>query len=113
MQPGVVFDLGPGAGELLEIARYLGHEAYGGRYRHTMLRRSTAGLTNSPIGLHADPRIIKHIRSTLENEQALFGGFYTHRWPEESFTELLKVAFRGRVVDRADHPVIARLRGEG
>ncbi len=34
-------------------------------------------------------------------------------WPEESFAELLKVAFRGRVVDRADHPLIARLRGGG
>ena len=34
-------------------------------------------------------------------------------WPEEGFAELLKIAFRGRVVDSADHPLIARLRGEG
>eukprot|EP00913_Durusdinium_trenchii_P013432 g12613.t1 len=27
--PGVVFDLGPGAGELLEIARWMGHTAHG------------------------------------------------------------------------------------
>jgi hypothetical protein len=33
------------------------------------------------------------------------------RWPELSFQELLRIAFRDRLVDRFDHPVIKRLRG--
>jgi hypothetical protein len=32
-------------------------------------------------------------------------------WPAVSFEELLRTAFRDRLVDRRDHPVIKRLRG--
>ena len=32
-------------------------------------------------------------------------------WPELPFAELLKIAFRDRIVDRPDHPVIQQLRG--
>lgn len=32
-------------------------------------------------------------------------------WPNETFQELLRIAFRDRVVDRIDHPLIKRLRG--
>jgi hypothetical protein len=32
-------------------------------------------------------------------------------WPEVSFQELLRIAFRDRMIDRVDHPVIRRLRG--
>jgi hypothetical protein len=32
-------------------------------------------------------------------------------WPEISFPEILKIAFRDRLVDRIDHPVLKRLRG--
>jgi hypothetical protein len=35
------------------------------------------------------------------------------RWPTETFAELLKIAFgNGRLIDRLDHPVLKRLRGE-
>jgi hypothetical protein len=33
-------------------------------------------------------------------------------WPELSFMEMLKIGFRDRLVDQADHPVLRRLRGE-
>lgn len=33
-------------------------------------------------------------------------------WPETSFAELLRVAFKGRLIDSLDHPVLRRLRGE-
>lgn len=33
-------------------------------------------------------------------------------WPQMSFQELLDIAFRGRLIDKIDHPVIRRLRGE-
>jgi hypothetical protein len=33
-------------------------------------------------------------------------------WPDISFQEILQIAFRDRIVDRADHPLVQRLRGE-
>jgi len=32
-------------------------------------------------------------------------------WPEFSFQEILKIAFRDRLVDRPDHPLVQRLQG--
>ncbi len=32
-------------------------------------------------------------------------------WPDFSFPEILKIAFRERIVDRADHPLVQRLQG--
>lgn len=32
-------------------------------------------------------------------------------WPKKPFNELVQIAFRGRIIDREDHPVINRLRG--
>lgn len=32
-------------------------------------------------------------------------------WPDLPFEEILKIAFRNHIVDRADHPVVQRLRG--
>jgi hypothetical protein len=32
-------------------------------------------------------------------------------WPQESFEELLRIAYRGRLITDLDHPVIKRLRG--
>ncbi len=33
------------------------------------------------------------------------------KWPRLNFEELLKIAFAGRIVDAADHPIIRKLRG--
>ena len=33
-------------------------------------------------------------------------------WPQLGFWDLIKIAFRDRLVDRIDHPVIKRLRGQ-
>ena len=32
-------------------------------------------------------------------------------WPDLKFWDLIQIAFRDHLVDRADHPVIGRLRG--
>jgi hypothetical protein len=32
-------------------------------------------------------------------------------WPKESFNDLLKLAFRGRVISTLDHPVVRKLQG--
>ncbi len=34
------------------------------------------------------------------------------RWPEESFEQLLEIAFRGNIIDSKDHPLIRQLLGE-
>jgi len=34
------------------------------------------------------------------------------QWPDKSFEELVQIAFKGRVIDRLDHPIVKRLRGE-
>ena len=33
-------------------------------------------------------------------------------WPDIRFPEILKIAFRDRIVDRTDHPLVRRLRGQ-
>ena len=33
-------------------------------------------------------------------------------WPQEGFQSLLRKAFRGKIIENLDHPVIKRLRGE-
>ena len=33
------------------------------------------------------------------------------QWPEQGYWDLLKIAFRDRLIDRIDHPVLKRLRG--
>jgi hypothetical protein len=32
-------------------------------------------------------------------------------WPAEPFQQLIRVGFRERLIDRLDHPVVAKLRG--
>jgi hypothetical protein len=34
------------------------------------------------------------------------------KWPEQPFAELLRLGFKDRYIDRQDHPVLRRLRGE-
>ena len=38
-------------------------------------------------------------------------GMQDPTWPEVSFSELVKIGFRNRLIDSMDHPVIKRLRG--
>jgi hypothetical protein len=33
-------------------------------------------------------------------------------WPDVPFSGLVHIAFKGRVIDTLDHPVVRRLRGE-
>ncbi len=34
------------------------------------------------------------------------------QWPETSFKDSLRTAFKDRLIDTLDHPVLKRLRGE-
>lgn len=40
------------------------------------------------------------------------GSFPEPVWPEKSLQQLLEIAFKGRVIESMDHPVLRRLRGE-
>lgn len=40
------------------------------------------------------------------------GSFPDPVWPEKSLEQLLEIAFKGRVIDSMDHPVLRKLRGE-
>jgi hypothetical protein len=33
-------------------------------------------------------------------------------WPQESFAEILRIAFKDKFIDRLDHPILRQLRGE-
>jgi hypothetical protein len=52
----------------------------------------------------------EHVARCLEIFEAS-GDLPEPVWPEISFEEILKIAFRDRIVDRADHPLVQRLRG--
>jgi hypothetical protein len=39
------------------------------------------------------------------------GNFPDPEWPELSLEQILQIAFRGRVIDSLEHPVVLRLRG--
>ena len=39
------------------------------------------------------------------------GNFGEPEWPDLSFMEILKIAFKGRVIEGPDHPVVKKLRG--
>lgn len=39
------------------------------------------------------------------------GSLAEPQWPEASFQELIRIAFRDRLVNSTDHPVVRRLRG--
>jgi hypothetical protein len=40
------------------------------------------------------------------------GDFDAPQFPEKTLSELLEIAFNGRVIDTADHPILRKLRGE-
>jgi hypothetical protein len=33
-------------------------------------------------------------------------------WPEQSFGQLLGIAFKGKLIDRPDHEIVKALRGQ-
>ena len=38
--------------------------------------------------------------------------FSEPRWPDMEFKDLLRIAFKDRLIERVDHPVLRSLRGE-
>ena len=65
----------------------------------------------------AERAIKKWVRVTSSRSLNAYEIFEAHGdlpepvWPDYSFQEILKIAFRDRLVDSADHPLVQRLRG--
>jgi hypothetical protein len=57
-------------------------------------------------------RIAANMQAGMYDTFVASGDFGDPVWPEKTFSELLRIAFRDRVIDSLDHPVLKKLRGE-
>ena len=56
-------------------------------------------------------RIAANMQAGSYDVAVATAAFPEPEWPECSFEELFRLAFRDRVIDTIDHPVIRRLKG--
>ena len=56
------------------------------------------------VTANIESRGVRDIRSNRESSRA--------SWPEHAFQEILQIAFRGRVVDSPEHPLVRKLQGQ-
>jgi hypothetical protein len=57
-------------------------------------------------------RVVSNMSAGAYEVLEAVGNFTEPEWPEASLREILGIAFRGKVIDSPDHPVIKKLRGE-
>ena len=57
-------------------------------------------------------RVTSNLAAGVYDAQEATGIDAEPTWPAESMGEILRVAFRGKVIETPDHPVLRRLRGE-
>lgn len=57
-------------------------------------------------------RVAANMALGAYNVDEALGEIPPPKWPETSFRDLLAVAFKGRLIDSLDHPVLRKLRGE-
>ena len=65
---------------------------------------ASPGAVAALSGLARDP-LVKSVRPMLQD-------IPDPEWPDLPFNQLLRIAFKNRVVDSLDHPTLQRLRGE-
>ncbi len=56
-------------------------------------------------------RVVPDMSSGFYRIYAAQGDLPPPTWPELSFTQILKMAFDGRIIEGPDHPIIRKLRG--
>jgi hypothetical protein len=56
-------------------------------------------------------RLVSNMGSGAYDVYEAQGQLPEPEWPELTFGDMLKVAFRDRIIDQSDHPVVQRLRG--
>jgi hypothetical protein len=62
--------------------------------------------------MHRWVRLVANMSLGAYEISEAIGNISDPEWPEYTFQDLLRVGFRGRIIDSVDHPVLKRLRGE-
>ena len=57
-------------------------------------------------------RVTANMSLGAYNVDEAIGELPEPRWPEKTFQELIRTAFKDRMIDTLEHPVLKRLRGE-
>jgi hypothetical protein len=57
-------------------------------------------------------RVVPNMSAGAYDVLLATGNFTEPEWPETSLREILTIAFKGKVIDSPDHPVIKKLHGE-
>ncbi len=57
-------------------------------------------------------KVVSNMGAGMYDVHAAVANFPEPTWPELTFPELLKLAFKGRLIDTLDHDLLRRLRGE-
>ena len=58
-------------------------------------------------------RVVSNKNISGYNVYTPLGAFPDPQWPDESLSDLLKIAFDGCIIESIDHPAIEHLRGKG
>jgi hypothetical protein len=77
--------------------------------RHNEWHRSAA--EGAELGMKGWVRITANMSLSAYDIYTAPDGLPEPVWPDHSFREILNVAFRDRVIDRPDHPLVQRLEG--
>jgi len=78
--------------------------------KHNEWHRSAADAAE--LAMHNWGRITANMSLGAYEVFQAMGDLPEPTWPDLPFQEILKIAFRDRIVDNADHPVVQRLRGK-
>lgn len=57
-------------------------------------------------------KVVSNMGAGMYDVHAAVANFPDPEWPDVSFGELLKLAFKGRLIDSLDHDLLRKLRGE-
>lgn len=70
-------------------------------------------IAAAELAQHKWIRMAANISAGVYDIYEATGNIPEPEWPADlTFEEILKIAFKGRIIDRHDHPVLRRLRGE-
>ena len=71
----------------------------------------TSAMEAAELAMKKWVRIVPNMNLGANEIHAAERDFDDPEWPEQPFAEILKIAFKGRLIENSDHPVVQRLRG--
>jgi hypothetical protein len=57
-------------------------------------------------------RTFTNTASKIYEVEFAAGNLGEPRWPNLTYDQIIEIAFRGRIIETLDHPLLRRLRGE-